>query len=79
MPDGALFAQQADQADPAQDVVTVSAERHDEIIDGKFAGRQALDVQVGFELAMKLFGGGESTFQRIVEFVLAMLLARPSA
>ena len=45
MPNGALFAQQTHQADPAQDVVAVGAEAHDEIVGGKFAGRQALDVQ----------------------------------
>ena len=62
-PDRALFAQQADEADPTQEGVAIGAEAHDEIIGSKLAGRQALDIQVSFEFAVKLFSHGIDTIE----------------
>lgn len=52
-----MWADQAMLADPAQDVVCEHADRHHQGVRGEFAGGQALDIEVGLELAMELLRG----------------------
>ena len=64
VPDRRILAEEADEPDPAQNVVGERRARHDEVVGGELARRQALDVEVGLELGMELLAGGMIAIER---------------